>query len=59
MKGETEVYFPPARDEGSERFEVELEGEATYRWDETIEGLLRIEADAKKDEHWLRIRPKI
>lgn len=59
VKGETEVYFPPARDEGSERFEVELEGEATYRWDETIEGLLRIEADAKKDEHWLRIRPKI
>lgn len=57
-KGETELYFPPARDEGSELFEVELGSNGSYRWDETIPGLLFIDAERQNDEHRLIIRPK-
>lgn len=58
-KGETEIYFPPARDEGSEAFEVDLGEGASYRWDEAIPGLLLITKVPAEDEHRLIIRPKI
>lgn len=59
-KGETELFFPAARDEGADAFEVELSGEGgSYRWDESLPGLLILKADSASDEHRLVIRPKL